>query len=118
MGFYFFHLHIAQNHQETRVHAERSEELMNTVTVRAENIGMRVNSAKTQLLCVSAGNSDGASVVSYIRHNGGKITSTAELKILGFKFGNAPSIKTHVSYMLQKARNKLWTLRLKKGWSM
>ena len=70
---------------------------------------MRVNSTKTQLLCVSANNT--SDVSSYIKHGANKITSGEELKILGFKFGRSPTVKVHVEYMLQKARRKLWTLR-------
>ena len=33
------------------------------------------------------------------------------LKILGFMFGNIPSVKQHIDYMLLKAKKKLWSLR-------
>ena len=100
---------ISQNRQLTSVHAWKSEEVMNTVTVRAERIGMKVNQAKTQLLCISASNS--SDISSYIKHGNQKIVSGQELKILGFKFSTQPTVKLHVSYMLEKARKKLWILR-------
>ena len=100
---------ISQHKQETIVHAAKSEELFRSVTIRAAHIGMRVNQKKTQLLCVSASSS--ANISSYIRANDERIHSTNELKILGFIFGNKPSVKPHVEYMLNKARKRLWTLR-------
>ena len=102
--------HYSQNTPSVTVHAVKSQELMNTVTVRAEGIGMRVNSLKTQLLCMTAGNTS-SNVSSYIKCGNQKITSSQELKILGFKFGTTPSVKIHVQYMVQKALRKLWTLR-------
>ena len=70
---------------------------------------MRVNHKKTQLLCVSANASGNTS--SYIKYNGEKILSGSELKILGFVFGQKPTVRPHVDYMLAKARKKLWALR-------
>ena len=66
------------------------------------------------ILCISASlNSD---VTSYIRCGEGKIESTEELKILGFMFGQNPSVLTHVNYMLKKAKKTLWIIRhLKKS---
>ena len=40
-----------------------------------------------------------------------KINSGRNLKILGFMFGDTPSVRQHVDYMLGKARKKLWILR-------
>ena len=39
---------ISQNKQEIKVHAEKSQELLNTFSIRASQIGMRVNHNKTQ----------------------------------------------------------------------
>ena len=33
------------------------------------------------------------------------------MKILGFVFGDKPTVKPHVEYMLKKAKKRLWTLR-------
>ena len=102
-------VHISQQRQITNVHAHMSEELMKNVTIRAEQIRMCVNSLKTQLLCVSA--ATGSSIQACMKCGNQKITSGKELKILGFKFGNTPSVKPHVEYMLEKARKKLWIIR-------
>ena len=58
-------LHYSQNKPIITVHASKSEEIMKTVTVRAENIGMRVNNQKTQLLCISSSNV--SDINSYIK---------------------------------------------------
>ena len=70
---------------------------------------MRVNANKIQLLCISANSTSNAS--SYIRAGTDKIFSSNNLKILGFVFGETPSVKYHIEYMLNKARRRLWTLR-------
>ena len=100
---------ISQNKQETRVHAEKSELLFNEVSVRAAEIGMRVNQKKTQLLCMSGSNY--SNVSSYIKYDGEKINSSTSLKILGFMFGNKPNVQCHVDYIVRKTNAKLWTLR-------
>ena len=48
---------------------------------------------------------------TYIRAGEEKISSSEDLKILGFIFGTGPSIKPHIDYMLCKANKKLWMLR-------
>ena len=70
---------------------------------------MKVNHLKTQLLCISA--NQVSEVSSYIKSAGVKIASGNELKILGFQFGNRPTVRAHVDYMLKKARKKIWALR-------
>ena len=103
-------VHITEAGQSAIVHAEKSEDLFRHVTIRANDIQMRVNARKTQLLCIHD-NRTNVDVKSYIKYGGEKIYSGAELKILGFVFGSTPSVKPHVEYMLKKARKKLWTLR-------
>ena len=93
---------MSQHKQKVKIHAEKSEELFKTVSLRAANIKMKVNQKKTQLLCVSASNM--SEVSSYIRGGEGRIESGTELKILGFIFGNYPSVRPHVNYMLNKAK--------------
>ena len=105
---------ISQHKQLVRIHASQSEELFNTVSIRASGINMKVNNDKTQLLCISSNYTSETS--SYIRAGSQKITSGQGLKILGFKFGSRPTVRDHVDFMLDKARKKLWTVRhLKKN---
>ena len=67
-------VNISEKKQTTRVHAEKSEELFNQVSIRAANIQMKVNTGKTQLLCVHD-NRTNSIVQSYIKHGGDKIVS-------------------------------------------
>ena len=101
---------ISQNKQTASIHAEKSEELLRSVTIRAEAIQMKVNTNKTQLLCIND-NRTNSVVNSYVKSGQTKIVSGDSLKILGFVFGRLPTVKYHVEYMLNKARRKLWTLR-------
>ena len=102
-------VHITEKKQETLVHAHKSEDLFRSVSIKAANIGMKVNQKKTQLLCVSP--SLNSEIKSYIKYDNEKIVSTSELKILGFIFGDKPTVKPHIDYMLMKAKKKLWSLR-------
>ena len=91
-------------------HAIQSEKNFNTIKKKAENIGMRVNEQKTQLLCISGTNY--SDVKSYIRtESGQEIKSSDELKILGFWFGNEPTVAVHVRKLSEKFRARLWSLR-------
>ena len=82
---------ISEQKQEVVIHAEKSEVLFNTVTARANEINMKVNTGKTQLLCISANQTSVAT--SYIRTGNEKIYSTDKLKILGFIFVTKPSVR-------------------------
>ena len=70
---------------------------------------MRVNSKKTQVLCIHS-NVD-STVSSFINTHEGKIESGSSLKILGFNFSNAPNAVHHVCTVIDKFYRKLWTLR-------
>ena len=93
---------ISEKKQVAKVHAQKSEEIFETVSLRAAEIGMRVNEKKTQLLCVSA--STYTEVNSYIRYNGSRIMSTDSLKILGFVFGSRPTVRPHVDNLIKKLK--------------
>ena len=78
-----------------KIHAQKSEELFNEVAIRSSEINMKVNSKKTQLLCITANTT--SDTYSYIRTGNEKIISTNSLKILGFMFGNSPNVNAHIS---------------------
>ena len=99
---------VSEEKQVLLAHAEKSEKNFTATKKRAEEIKMKVNSEKTQLLCISA--SVGSEVKSYIRVDNTEIQSVNELKILGFWFGNRPNVNLHVSKLCQKFRSMLWTL--------
>ena len=77
---------------------------------------MKVNSKKTQMLCVHANYNN--EISTYIRSEQGEIESGKTLKILGFNFSNEPNANVHVMGVIDKLYGKLWTLRFLKRSSM
>ena len=105
---------FSQNKTKIAVRAKRSENFYNVVTTNANQIGMRVNLKKTQMLTISAAlHSD---VESYVKIDQTIIHSQNTLKILGFQFGSRPDIGVQVETMSRKFRRRVWILRhLKKA---
>ena len=101
--------HISTQMRRIHAHAPKSESLFHRVKEVASSINMRVNAKKTQLLCIHPYSSD--QVNSYVRADGDNIVSNDELKILGFYFNHKPNATYHVSLLLQKFYNMLWSLR-------
>ena len=104
--------HITTRKQHLKVHARQSELLFERVNDLATELNMRVNKNKTQLLCMNA--SKHSEVQSFIRSGNTEIISSDSLKILGFNFNKNPSANYHVSIIIEKFYNKLWTLRFLK----
>ena len=105
---------ITQNKTVLLPHTIKSEENFAAIKPNAEIIGMKVNTAKTQFLCISSNSN--YEVKSYIRTMDTEIKSSNELKILGFWFGNKPNINIHVNKLLDKFPSRLWSLgQLKKS---
>ena len=57
-------IHITEQKETKLVHAMQCEQSFKTITVNAKNIGMKINDAKTQLICIS--DNPNAVVSSYI----------------------------------------------------
>ena len=78
---------------------------------------MKVNTLKTNVLCVH----DALSYqpIAYIEGSDGtRLTSTPgeRLKVLGFHFGDRPTVRLHIESMKKKFRQRFWTLyHLKKN---
>ena len=106
--------HITTKKQQVNVVAIKSGLQYSRVEEMAKRIGMVVNENKTQVLCIHS--SKFSEVKSYIRTKNGRIESTDNLKILGFRFNTAPNATYHVNGVIKSMYNKLWTLRyLKKS---
>ena len=70
------------------------------LSIRADDIGMKINQKKTQLLVIS----------------GTFVDSIDELWLVGFTFGRAPNAGAHVRAIRLKFRAKIWMLyNLRKG---
>lgn len=101
--------HISQNKQEVVAHSPQSEDLFRQIESGATDLGMCVNTQKTQVLCISASNS--GNVTSFINTSCGRIKSSDQLKILGFWFEKKPGIDLHMEKLERKIRSRLWALR-------
>ena len=101
--------HITTEKRRIRVLAAKSEAQFSNVQELACKLKMRVNCRKTQVLCMHANKNN--IISSYIRTIDGDIESKQTLKILGFNFNHEPNAIFHVSGVIEKFYNKLWTLR-------
>ena len=80
-----------------------------SVTARAKEKGMVVNSLKTNLLCVSdALNYTPQTFILDSDNN--RIDSTDSMKVLGFYFSDKPTVELHVSIVIKKLRQRNWVL--------
>ena len=91
------------------VKANLSEGIFKKVKKDSADLGMVVNDAKTQLLCVCH---LGKQISSYIHLEDGKrIKSGQTLKILGFTLGQNPDVSENTSLLVNKTSSMLWGLR-------
>ena len=100
--------HLTTTKEKKNIHAEQCEETFRTVRDNASNIGMMVNEAKTQLLCLLT--NVHCSVSSNISMDGTEIRSQPTMKILGFIMDLAASMTEHVKYVIKKAAIRFWTI--------
>ena len=104
--------HTTVHRRELKVLAAKSELQFSRVKDLADEIKMKVNNKKTQILCIHSNKHDRVS--SYIRADGEEITSGEKLKILGFHFDTQPNAIRHVTEAISSCYNKMWTLRFLK----
>ena len=89
--------------------AVKTEALFKYIVARALATGMKVNAAKTSMMCVSAAR--GYLANAYILDDDGeKIEPKGTMKILGFHFSNEPHMDAHVRSIQKKFRTKTWVL--------
>ena len=101
--------HITQDKQCCMAHAPQSQCIFKQLCSRTDEMSMKVNEQKTQVLCISAAKT--AHVTSFINTKSSRIKSGKELKILGFWFNERPTVDLHFEKMIKKFRGRLWTLR-------
>ena len=104
--------HITTNKCKLNVRALKSERLFGRVNELASDVGMKVNSSKTQMLCIHPCVHN--EVETHIRDEDKVINSLNELKILGFYFDRHPNANHHIRKTISKFHSKLWTLRFLK----
>ena len=90
-------------------HAIPAQNKFRWVTRRAEERGMRVNTSKTAMTCISDAMSYKAE--AYIEDaDGGQIRSGPTMKVLGFHFSDRPTMHAHVQALQKRFRRQYWTL--------
>ena len=92
-------------------HAIPSQNTFRMTKRAAEAKGMKVNTSKTKVLCVSDSLSYRAAA-KIEDEEGLEIASKKgdKLKVLGFTFGKRPTVRPHVKSIRKKFRQRFWTL--------
>ena len=88
--------------------ARQCEKKFNIISENAKRIGMQINAIKTQLLSIH--DNRNANMKTFIDTEEGRIEDGNEMKILGFIFGQRPSVDYHVNYLANKFNNSIWSL--------
>ena len=92
-----------------RKHAVQCQNDFRYVTRRAEERGMRVNTSKTAMLCVSGAQSYEAH--SYIKDaTGAEISSRDTIKVLGYHLSANPGPHAHVDALCKRRRRQFWVV--------
>ena len=82
-------------------HAVATQNVFRYVVRRAEERGMRVNTSKTNMICVS--DSLNYKTSSYIFDaDGGRIDSTGHMKVLGWHFSSRPTVDAYVDVIIRR----------------
>ena len=90
--------------------APLSQNVFRSITRRANDKGMIVNSRKTQMLVIS--DSLTYTPLAYIKDRDCvRIISSDSMKVLGFNFSSKPTMHAHVAAVLSSVRRKYWGLR-------
>ena len=100
--------HFSTRTSVAQCKARYTELIAEGITDKAEEIGMKVNTLKTQLLMISPPN--GFNNKSYISIRNQKINSTEEMKLLGFTFGSQPNVTAHIASIKKKFKSRYWSL--------
>ena len=102
--------HLSTKKCVRRIRSTRCEKHYTTVKKNAESIGMKINSSKTQLLCINVARD--YDLQAYIRPSRREeIQASGKIKILGFVFGPRPTTAYNTAHICRKFYSKLWTLR-------
>lgn len=87
---------------------EATSDLLASIITRTEEIGMKVNCSKTQLICISLDN--GCKTQATIHINGTTIEGQEQMKLLGYMFGNTPDANAQFECIRKKFRARFWSI--------
>ena len=91
-------------------HAVQSQNVFRHIVKNAEEIGMKVNAAKTTLVCFS--DSLSYKPDAYIEDSDGNVIRGAgKMKALGLRLSSSPNWNEHVAWIRKSWRSRLWILR-------
>lgn len=100
--------HISASNPTEYLPANALTPLLAAIICRTEEIGMKVNCKKTQLLCLTPDN--GYSAWASISIPDGRINSTNSMKLLGFLLGTAPGVSDYFEFLRRKFWARFWRL--------
>ena len=100
--------HYSTKKQQKTVRAKGCEAVISNIKRNSKEVGMIVNSEKTQSICISACNY--YDVSSVVNTEDGTIENTKTLKVLGFVFGDRPNVSEHVNYIVTKFNRCSWSM--------
>ena len=100
-------MHITTNKTSCVVVAKRTQDLINRIRDRADEIGMVVNEDKTQSLCITGQHHTEVRTKINV---GASIESSDRLTMLGFDFGTAPTLTAHFERIRNSYRKRYWTM--------
>ena len=90
--------------------ATASQNVFRHITRRAEEKGMKVNTKKTNLLCIS--DSLNYKTCTYLEDRDGvRIDSGDKLKLLGWHFSSRPTVDAYLDVLKRRFRERYWVLR-------
>ena len=97
--------------EETRIkQAIPTQNVFRHVIREAQSRGMKVNTSKTGMLCISDSLSYKPSAF-ILDSDGQRIESGQRLKVLGWHFSSRPTVEAHIGVMKRRFRERYWVLR-------
>ena len=100
--------HIAGDSPTETICPVGVERTMTNLVARAEDIGMRVNKQKTQMICISRNN--GYKTTAILQVGEERIQCSDHMKLLGFNLDASGTVEQHVRLLREKFRARFWSL--------
>ena len=100
--------HISATQPLEEVDARAAGDAMANIVKRTEEIGMRVNAKKTQVVCISTNN--GYQTTASLNVGNEQIRSQPAIKLLGFVIDDCPGVGGQIKLIKDKFRARFWTL--------
>ena len=101
-------LHVSTNKTVQHLTPEMLQTALLNLKEGAEKIGMKINTKKTQLLCISPNN--GCTTTASISVGGDTIEDVETLRLVGYTFDRNPNTRAHTAEIAAKFRKKVWML--------